>query len=155
MPCNAPRFAVQRTKHKLPAVLLLLLLTTDQAHAVGFGLRPLTPTPTPTPTPRDDLLETYGNRTPFVDQAPNGVPIVQIAPTDEAGLSHNIWEKFNVTPKGLIINNAISDYNSQIGGSIQGNRRLQQSAKGILSKSPALRPASCVAPSRSLAKRQP
>ena len=63
---------------------------------------------------------------------PNGVPIVQIAPTDEAGLSHNIWEKFNVTPKGLIINNAISDYNSQIGGSIQGNRRLQQSAKGIL-----------------------
>ena len=136
MPCNAPRFAVQRAKHKLPAVLLLLLLTTDQAHAVGFGLRPLTPTPTPMPTPmptpRDDLLETYGNRTPFVDQAPNGVPIVQIAPTDEAGLSHNIWEKFNVTPKGLIINNAISDYNSQIGGSIQGNRRLQQSAKGIL-----------------------
>ncbi len=67
-----------------------------------------------------------------MDHAPNGVPIVQIAPTDEAGLSHNIWEKFNVTPKGLIINNAISDYNSQIGGSIQGNRRLQQSAKGIL-----------------------
>ena len=124
---------MQRTKHKLPAVLLLLLLTTDQAHASFFGrFQPPTPTPTPTPIPRDDLLDTYGNRTPLVDHAPNGVPIVQIAPTDEVGLSHNIWEKFNVTPKGLIINNAISDYNSQIGGSIQGNRRLQQGAKGIL-----------------------
>ena len=75
-----------------------------------------------------------------MDYAPNGVPIVQIAPPNAAGLSHNIWASFKVESNGLIINNAISDYNSQLGGSIRGNQRLQQSAKVILNEVTGIEP---------------
>ena len=51
------------------------------------------------------------------------------------GLSHNRLDSFNVDPKGLIINNsAAGSYNSQLGGSIQANRKLQQSARVILNE---------------------
>ena len=84
---------------------------------------------------------------PVVDYAPNGVPIVQIAPPiGDWTLSWNIWEKFNVDSKGLIINNARSDYNSQLGGSIRGNQRLQQSAKVILNEVTGTEPSSLRGP---------
>ncbi len=66
---------------------------------------------------------------------PNGVPIVQIAPPNAAGLSYNRFDSFEVDSIGLIINNSRSDradYDSQLAGSIKGNPRLQHESAMVI-----------------------
>ncbi len=58
-----------------------------------------------------------GSTATTLDQARNGVPVVDIAPPNAAGLSHNRFSRYDVDPQGLILNNAAgAAYQSRLGG---------------------------------------
>ncbi|MDR1075042.1 MAG: filamentous hemagglutinin N-terminal domain-containing protein, partial [Xanthomonadaceae bacterium] len=67
-----------------------------------------------------------------MDQAGNGVPLVQIAAPNGRGVSHNQYQQFNVDPSGLILNNSAGTVQSQLGGYIEGNPNLGGTPAGII-----------------------
>lgn len=65
----------------------------------------------------------------------NGAPVINIANPNNNGLSHNIYDDFNVDKNGVIFNNSASGTNTVIGGAIAGNSNLTSgSAKVILNE---------------------
>ncbi len=80
-------------------------------------------------------VEVDGATGTSLDNAPNGVPIVNIARPNSRGLSHNTYRRFDVEANGLILNNATqSVLNTQLGGQILGNSRLDSPARVILNE---------------------
>ncbi len=66
-----------------------------------------------------------GTTNTSVGQAGNGVPVINIAAPNGAGLSHNQYQQYNVDSKGVILNNATNaTQNTQLGGIIVGNKNL-------------------------------
>lgn len=71
-----------------------------------------------------------------VTTAPNGVPVVNIAVPNKAGVSDNTYQQFNVAHNGLIFNNSGKVSNTQLAGYIGGNPNLgaNQSASLIINE---------------------
>ena len=54
----------------------------------------------------------------------NGVPIINIAPPGTGGVSDNSFNQFNVGAGGVVLNNGISDSQTQLAGQIAANPLL-------------------------------
>ena len=73
-----------------------------------------------------------GIKTPIVQTTANGLPIVQIAAPSAAGVSHNLYQKFNVDPSGLILNNSQIITQTQLAAYITGNPNLANGSARII-----------------------
>jgi len=65
-------------------------------------------------------------------QAPNNVPIVNIAKPNDKGVSHNQYQKFNIDKQGLILNNAKAPTATQLAGFINANPNLHNNPAATL-----------------------
>ncbi|WP_158101017.1 ESPR-type extended signal peptide-containing protein, partial [Variovorax sp. JS1663] len=64
------------------------------------------------------------NLRPTVLVTPNGVPLVNIQTPSAAGVSRNLYNQFDVQPRGVILNNSRTNVQSGIGGWITANPYL-------------------------------
>ena len=67
--------------------------------------------------------ETTGR--PTLDQAANGVPVINIQNPNSSGVSQNFYHDFNVDNRGVIFNNSKQMTQTQLGGYIEGNPNLR------------------------------
>ncbi|WP_336844721.1 filamentous hemagglutinin N-terminal domain-containing protein [Providencia rettgeri] len=62
----------------------------------------------------------------------NGPTIVHINKASDKGVSHNIYNKFDVDNKGVILNNSKDNINTQLGGMINGNLNLSGGEASVI-----------------------
>lgn len=62
----------------------------------------------------------------------NGVTIIDIKKANEQGISHNIYDKFNVEKKGMILNNSQNVVNTLLAGEVKGNSNLTSGAAKVI-----------------------
>ncbi|WP_020565936.1 hemagglutinin repeat-containing protein [Methyloversatilis thermotolerans] len=67
-----------------------------------------------------------------VDVSPNGVPVVDIAAPNAAGVSHNRYQNFDVDRQGLVLNNSTEVQRSVLAGTVRENANLQGRAAAII-----------------------
>ena len=76
-------------------------------------------------------------------QQQHNVDIVNIAAPTAQGLSHNQYNKYNVSQHGAVLNNALSAGKSQLAGNLSVNKNFQGQAASVIlnevvSKNPSL-----------------
>ncbi len=71
------------------------------------------------------IVDQTKNQKTSVDQTQSGVDQVNISSPSAAGVSHNSFDKFNVSSKGVVINNSAADGVSVIGGAVYKNPNFQ------------------------------
>ncbi|WP_408005491.1 two-partner secretion domain-containing protein [Pseudomonas huanghezhanensis] len=80
-----------------------------------------------------DGIAVSGGTQTSLNQAGNGVPIVNIAAPNASGLSHNQYQQYNVDAQGVILNNATArTQNTQLGGIIVGNPNFTGTAASTI-----------------------
>ena len=67
-----------------------------------------------------------------MDATLNNTPLLQIVKPNASGISHNKFTDFNVGTKGLVINNAITDTTTKIGGAILKNPNFKGTAASLI-----------------------
>ena len=72
------------------------------------------------------------NHRPIISSASNGIPLVNIQTPSAAGVSRNVYSQFDVQNNGVILNNARTNTQSQLGGWIQGNANLAAGTARII-----------------------
>ena len=70
------------------------------------------------------VVPEQGKLGPKIEEARNGMTVVNINTPNDKGLSHNQYNAFNVDEKGLILNNANRPVNTELAGYIMGNPNL-------------------------------
>ena len=70
------------------------------------------------------VIPDQGKLGPKIEEARNGMTVVDINTPNDKGLSHNQYNAFNVDEKGLILNNANRPVNTELAGYIMGNPNL-------------------------------
>ncbi|HMW47468.1 MAG TPA: filamentous hemagglutinin N-terminal domain-containing protein, partial [Cellvibrionaceae bacterium] len=89
------------------------------------------------------VASTAANAATQVTQAHNGVEVIQIADPNAAGVSHNLFQDYQVGPQGQVLNNSATDVRSKLAGTIEGNSQLQHgSARIILNEVTGANPSS-------------
>ncbi|MEJ7686418.1 MAG: filamentous hemagglutinin N-terminal domain-containing protein, partial [Variovorax sp.] len=73
-----------------------------------------------------------GNLRPTVLAAPNGVPLVNIQTSSAAGVSRNVYDRFDVQTNGAILNNSRTSAQTQLGGWVQGNPWLARGPARVI-----------------------
>jgi len=74
-----------------------------------------------------DSNATPGQR-PDIIATQNGLPQVNITAPNQAGISHNQYQQFDVAQNGAILNNSAVMTSTQLAGMIQGNPKLNPNA---------------------------
>ncbi|WP_162618369.1 filamentous hemagglutinin N-terminal domain-containing protein, partial [Salinicola socius] len=81
----------------------------------------------------DGIVVSSGGGNTHLDQAGNGVPVIDIATPNGKGLSHNTFSDYNVDQRGLILNNATTKWqDTQLAGKIVGNPNLRDRAASLI-----------------------
>lgn len=85
--------------------------------------------------PATTVVPTGGNTTAYV--APNGVPVVNINTANGAGVSHNVFTRYDVQGNGLVLNNGNTSQaarQSQLAGQVLANTNLLGEARVIINE---------------------
>ncbi|WP_411755202.1 filamentous hemagglutinin N-terminal domain-containing protein [Serratia sp. (in: enterobacteria)] len=69
---------------------------------------------------------------PAVNAGANGSTVVNINAAGKGGVSHNIFNQFNVDKNGVVLNNSVDGVNSQLAGSLAGNANLSGGAASVI-----------------------
>lgn len=70
------------------------------------------------------IVPDAGKLGPQMDEARNGMTVVNINTPNQHGLSHNQYQAFGIDAKGAILNNANRPVNTQLAGYIMGNPNM-------------------------------
>jgi filamentous hemagglutinin len=78
-------------------------------------------------------LSADGTTNTKITVAPNGVPVVNIAPPSSGGVSHNKYRDYNVDALGLILNNSKNDGElTTLGGRIAANPNVKNNSAEVI-----------------------
>ncbi|MCW3425016.1 hemagglutinin repeat-containing protein [Escherichia coli] len=73
-----------------------------------------------------------GHQQPTITQTASGIPQVNIQTPSAGGVSHNTYSQFDVGNKGVILNNAHNNVQTQLGGMVAGNPWLAKGEARII-----------------------
>lgn len=83
------------------------------------------------PVYADPVPDPASAHVPRVDTV-GGVTVVDIVRADARGVSHNVWTRFDVTARGLVLNNGVQASQSALAGALPANAALEGRAASTI-----------------------